>query len=229
MKRHHTLLIGAALSALAAIPASANTITWTDWTQATVSDTAGSTSGTMGAVNVSYTGQVFNQTVINGSFTSFAPPSSFQGGIVDNAPDTGDIIALTGGVTTAAPLVNTITFDTAVTNPIIAIWSLGQGGIQAEFDFSATPLLQGGGATSQYGGQSITVLGDNAYGVEGNGVIEFVGTFTSISWTNPVFENWYGFQVGMAGPAVTPEPASLALLGAGLAGLGALRRKAKKA
>jgi len=228
MKRAHILLLGVAISALAAMPASANTITWTDWTQATVSDTAGSASGTMGSVNVSYTGQVFSQTVTDGSFTSFAPATTFQGGVVDNAPNTGDIIALTGGVPGVAPQVNTITFDSVVTNPIIAIWSLGQGGINAEFDFNATPTLQGGGATSQYGGQSITVLGDNVYGVEGNGIVEFVGDFTSISWTNPVYENWYGFTVGQAG--AVPEPASLALLGAGLAGLGAIRRrKAKKA
>src|SRR5215470_12173133 len=120
MKLHHLLLIGAALSVAAAMPASANTITWTDWTSATVGD-AGSASGTAGAVSVSYSGQVFGQTVTNGSFTSFAPASSFQGGVVGNAPDTGDIIALTGANVGAAPQTNTITFGTTVTNPIIAI------------------------------------------------------------------------------------------------------------
>lgn len=226
MKTQYSLLIGVALAAIAAMPASANVVTWTDWTEANVNDLTGTASGTAGAVGVTYTGQVFSQTVVNGGFTSFAPATSFQGGIVDNAPDTGDIIALTGGTNTAGG--GTITFSQAVTNPIIAIWSLGQGGVNAEFDFNATPSLQGGGATSQYGGQSIVVLGDNVFGVEGNGVVEFVGTFTSISWTNPVFENWYGFQVGIAGVSA-PEPASLALLGSGLAGLGALRRKKKKA
>ena len=33
-------------------------------------------------------------------------------------------------------------------------------------------------------------------GVEGNGLIHFPGTYSSISWTNPVFEDYYAFTVG---------------------------------
>ena len=46
---------------------------------------------------------------------------------------------------------------------------------------------------------------------------EFDGTFTSISWTNPTFENWYGFAVGVA---ETPLPSTWTMLIAGFAGLG---------
>ena len=44
-------------------------------------------------------------------------------------------------------------------------------------------------------------------GVEGNGAVRFVGTYSSISWTM-TFENFYGFTVGTAGNL--PEVPSLA-------------------
>ena len=44
-------------------------------------------------------------------------------------------------------------------------------------------------------------------GVEGNGTVRFVGTYSSISWTM-TFENFYGYTVGTAGKR--PEDPSLA-------------------
>jgi hypothetical protein len=52
------------------------------------------------------------------------------------------------------------------------------------------------------------------------------GTFSAITWTNPVFENYYVFTIGVEGQAVAvPEPGALALLALGLAGLGFSRRR----
>jgi hypothetical protein len=72
------------------------------------------------------------------------------------------------------------------------------------------------------------VAGDVVTGQEGSGVVQFTGSYSSISWTD-TFEDFYGFTVGQsgAGGSATPEPATFTLLGAGLAGLGVMRFRRK--
>jgi hypothetical protein len=149
------------------------------------------------------------------NYPSYTPTSTFADGtIVANAPTSADgIIQLAGGNTN----INTITFSKPVVNPVMAIWSLGAGNAPAEFDFiNATPMFVSGGPSAEYGGSAITISGDNVLGTEGNGTVQFIGTFTSLSWTNPKFEFWYGFDVGIAGVggggSGVPEPSTLALL-----------------
>jgi hypothetical protein len=172
---------------------------------------------------------VAGETNINNTYPSWGPASSFTGGGVGNAPPPGDIIAQNGGSSTG---VNTITFSQPINNPVMAIWSLGNPGVVTQYVFPTTEQvnIQGGGPSNEYGGSSIyLVTGANAItGNEGNGVIEFIGNYSSITFTNPVSENWYGFTLGVAGLAVpptsTPEPTTLALVATGLAALGIIRR-----
>ena len=221
LARNCALLSGVISILLFAMPASAATM-WTNWTTA-VNGNPGSASGVLDGVNVSYSGQVI-ASVLNGTSNIWAPNTSFTGGTVTTSPSiVGDDIRL-NGIGFTGP--NTITFSSAIDNPVFAIWSLGAPGTPATFTFNATPTLEAGGPNSLFGGSSISVSGNVVSGNEGNGVVQFTGTFTSISWTNTP-ENFYAFTVGLngpSGPPGIPQPSSIVLVGIGLAGLVLWRR-----
>lgn len=198
---------------LVAVPeAYSATIAWTDWTSA-VGGNPGSATGTIAlspALTVSYAGQISSRLV---NYPSWAPASTFSGGSVSNAPPASDnSIQLVGGTSAT----NTITFSSPVTDPIMAIWSLGASSASASFVFTASEpfTLESGGPSAEYGGRSVTASGDTVTGSEGNGVIQFSGTFSTLTWTNPSFENYYAFTVGVTGAATpaVPEPSTLVLL-----------------
>jgi hypothetical protein len=109
----------------------------------------------------------------------------------------------------------------------LAIFSLGSanlGGAQFVFTPVEQFTIEAGGPSTETGGSTILVnpFNSNAVsGIEGNGVVQFHGTFSTLTWTNPDFENDYAFTVGAEG--VVPEPASIALLG--FAAVGMLKRR----
>lgn len=183
-------------------------ISWVDWTDA-VNGASGIATGKILAdseVIVSYGGEVAFS-YLDGNYPSYSPSETFSGGTVGNAPDPHDIVALTGGTKT----INTITFDPPVVNPVLAIWSLGSPGTKASFVFSTSLFsVQSGGPSYEYSGSSIVKESNRIVsGLEGNGTIQFKGTYKSISWTNPQYENWYGFTVGVpkSYPAVAVDEA----------------------
>ena len=192
---------------LASSAASAETVYWNTWS----SDSAGQILAAGGSIGISFSTTNFRAVVAN--YPSWTPTSTFSdGNVVANGPVASNgIMQLTGGTTA----LNTLTFSVPVDNPVIAIWSLGQSGVPTTFEFSsATPTLVSGGSNAEYGGASVSVSGNIVTGVEGNGTVLFEGRFTELQWTNPVAENWYGFNVGIM--QAVPEPGQMALFGVGL-------------
>jgi hypothetical protein len=205
-------------------------ILWTDWTSLQLGN-VGSATGTIaapgGPVGVSYSGQVYatSQTACGSSY--WLPAATYQSATVPNAPPPCDMIALTGGPTFGT---NTVTFSQAIVNPVMAILSLGQPSVVITYNFNQPFNILSFGVGSFGGPGTLSQLTPNVLtGVEGNGVIQFQGTFESISWTVPTAETWHGFTVGVVGVAsptqVVPEPATVTLLGLRLVGLGTLARR----
>ena len=176
-------------------------------------------------IDVGYTGQVIAPTnIAETGNPSWLPATTYaDGSAIDNAPPRGNMIALSDANTN----VNTLTFSLPVVNPVVAIWSLGQPGAQASFVFSnGAPTFVDGGPSQEFNGSAITVSGNTVSGREGNGTVQFIGTFDSLSWTNPQAEFYYGFTVGVAG--AVPEPSEYVMLLAGLAMLGFVLRRRRE-
>ena len=221
MRRSILALSAIAAALLMSSAANAALVDWATWDQpVTPGATTGQATGSAAGVGITYEGEL-----ISLSFAPlYTPTSSWVGGTVSNAPDASKgAIQIQGGANT----VDTITFSTAVLNPILSIWSLGQSGGPAKFVFDNTLnfTVEATGPNDPYGGQGFTVNGNQVIGNESAGSIQFNGWVTSITWTNPDQEYWYGFTVGVA---PVPEASTWAMMIVGFLGVGflAYRRNA---
>lgn len=219
------------LLALAAPQAQAQ-VFWVDWQNATGTAEASIVTGQLliggDTVNVTYTGETaFVQT--DGGTNYWEPDEPYISATVPNAPPAADIIALQAQTT------KTITFSQAITNPLFAVVSLNGNGYQFDRDFTILSTGSGffGSGTltkEDAGGGIFRLIGSG----EPHGVIQFQGTFTSVTWNSLSNEFWNGFTIGVTGVAppppsgVAPEPASALLLAPALPVIVALRRRRRK-
>jgi hypothetical protein len=205
--------------------ASAVPYSWVDWTTADGVSATGSILG----VDVAFSGPINPAAQVDGAGTNFwaVSPSTYTSAEVDNGPPDSDIIRITGG---AGSGTFSVTFAQAVVDPVLALLSVGQPGLGVQYVFgdedveilNAGPGFFGNGALAELAGNIIQ-------GNEGHGIIRLNGVFTTLDWTVPTSEFWHGFQIGVAGLAAVavPEPATLALIGLGLAAVGMARRRGR--
>jgi len=215
----------AAFLALAAQGASAATVSWADWS----SDTASTVSGTVmvdgSPVAVTYSGTPYAFDQLNGAGTNYwLPNSPYLSASVSNSPGTPDIVGLSDAGTSV------ITFSAPVVNPLIALVS-----------WNGANVTFGGGADTQtynidylssgcgyWGCGTYASPTSNSFVGSGelHGVIELVGTYSSISFTDTTAEYWHGLTVGAFATSV-PEPGELGMMLVGLGVVGALARRRK--
>ena len=180
-------------------PPPAPTVAWADITLVTTGVVQTRMSGTLAGLpfSVDVTGPIlppqlgaatevnffknFQQTYTN-------PPA------VTNSPGTADAIRIIG------PGTYTIVFSAPVTNPILAILSLG-GTSTIKLTFVNQPVVLLKTGPGNWGtGTPLVVLNNTVTGKEGNGLIQFPGTMTSLTFTSDLAENWWGFTVGVPIP-----------------------------
>ena len=171
--RSSPLAVAVAGALLAAAPAAhAVDVAWTDWTA--VSIPGNSANGVIApsagpAINVTLSGPNAGGSTTN-TFP-FGPAATYIGGIVSNAPCTG--VALCNGdlinIPGATPGANTLTFSSAVTDPVFAVWSLGDATNTASLTLPAgtAPVIQSTGPNAGAGFVSLTASGNVVSGQGG--------------------------------------------------------------
>jgi hypothetical protein len=219
-KLNGSILVGTLALGMIALAGRAQAqTTWTDWTSAT----ATTATGTLGGVGVTFSGNLFGA-ITSGPAIDFwnSPATPFTSAGV-SAPPAFDILQIG---TSAAGRTQTITFATAVVNPVLSVISLGALTNPTTWTFSSAPTLLSQG-TSFFGGTgtSLSLVGSALTGTEGSGTLRFTGSFTTLSWTVTNPEDWAGVQVGA--PSAAPEPTTLALLAFGGFGAAVIARRRK--
>ena len=216
MKTRIAMLLGLAAAWSGSALAAVNWIDWSTVNSGTLNTGSGTTSVTLtGSTPASLTNGDY---YYNNANTGYTAASGTYGGL--NPTDMLQVINSSS---------YTINFGGAsILNPYLALVSIGQTGLPVTYTFTgpngAAPVSVVSYGSNYWGYGSYTVNGNQFTGREYNGILQLAGSFTSLTVTTNPGENWHGFNIGVSTTAV-PEPATMALMGLGLVGIGAIRRR----
>jgi len=169
-------------------------IVWADWTKGTPGS-PGSAAGTIQAgsraVGVEYSGRVL--AAATGYSGDYWRGDAYTVAGSSHEPPGSDVIMLDASETP-----QTISFSEPVRDPVLAILSLGNPSRPVQYVFDAPFALVSHGRGYFGNGKLEALPGNVLQGAEGHGLIQFAGTFRSISWTVKGSETWHGIQVGIS-------------------------------
>lgn len=195
-------------------------VQWMQWTVATQNFPSSVALGSLGTNSVTYNGSSLFQQFGTGT-DYWSPSAPYLSASVPNAPTAAHMVGVVDFASS-----HSLVFGAPVTNPLIAIVGLGSSTIQTEWTFSAPFQILSSGVGYFGGAGVLTDIGGNTLrGDEGSGVIQLIGTFSSISWTITNGEQPWTDSNAITGitVGVIPTPGTLVLLGG--AGLVAMRRR----
>lgn len=199
-----------AIAAAASIAqANAAVVTWTDWattSSGSLNFPGGSVGVTLSSTPGSIIGLDTTDNYYNNGFTGGTAPSGTYGGLIPS-----DLIQVD------RPGTFTLNFATPVVNPYLALVSVGQPGYGVTYDFGASSFSVVSFGPNYWGYGGYSTSGNKFTGTEFNGVLQFAGTYSSLSFTTDPNENWHGFNVGAT--SAVPEPSTYL---AGMSALGML-------
>ena len=202
------------VASLSAGAAGADPVAWVDWQSADSLSVYGIALVDGATVAVTYTGERgFVQTSCGTDFwTAPGATNPYISPTVDNPPNLDqdparrcDIIALNLATQ------KSMTFSEPVTNPLFAVVSLNGNGYRFDRDFDILSFARGywgdGTLTKRIttnpdGSVTYDLIGTG----EPHGVIQFIGTFSSVTWDSLTNEYWNGFSVAVENLAVNVPP-----------------------
>ncbi len=214
------------MTALVARPASAGVIGWANWSSSTATTVSGTATTALGTVvGVTYTGErAFVQTSCGTDYwISRSSTNPYTSANVLNAPNASgvsssqcDIIALSAATS------KTLTFSEPVTNPVFAVVSLNGNGYRFDRDFDILSYAYGYWGAGTLTKTTTTSGGVTTYDLIGagepHGTIQFIGTFSTITWTSLSNEYWNGFTIGIEDAAADVPPEIQVFEGSGTSG-----------